>query len=106
MATHLPPHWTDLKRELMEKWHELTERDLERTRGHSESIVELIEKKVGLAIDEASERFSEIASRYHLYDEPEETKPVLTEEKKERVLELKPKKPANRDRKPKEDFRA
>lgn len=106
MASQFPPQWTELKRELMEKWHELTERDLDSTRGHSESIIGLLERKIGLAIDEASEKFAEIASHYHLYDEPEEEKPILTAEKKERVLELKPKKPANRDRKPKDDFRA
>ncbi|WP_413568257.1 transcriptional regulator [Bdellovibrio sp. HCB117] len=105
MATHLPG-WTDLKRELMEKWHELKERDLEETRGNAQSIVDLLEKKVGLAMDEASEKFAEIASHYHLYDEPEEHPEDLTKDKKERVLELKPKKPANRDRKPKDDFLA
>ncbi|KYG67829.1 transcriptional regulator [Bdellovibrio bacteriovorus] len=105
MATHLPG-WTDLKRELMEKWHELKERDLEETRGNAQSIVDLLEKKVGLAMDEASEKFAEIASHYHLYDEPEERPEDLTKDKKERVLELKPKKPANRDRKPKDDFLA
>ncbi|WP_373997796.1 transcriptional regulator [Bdellovibrio bacteriovorus] len=90
----------------MEKWHELKERDLEETRGNAQSIVDLLEKKVGLAMDEASEKFAEIASHYHLYDEPEERPEDLTKDKKERVLELKPKKPANRDRKPKDDFLA
>lgn len=104
---NLPGHgWTELKRELMEKWHELTENDLEKTRGNSESIVELLEKKVGMAIDDASEKFAEIASHYHLYDEPEEKPVKISKEKKEKVLELSPKKPANRDRKPKDDFRA
>ncbi|MBV2167895.1 MAG: transcriptional regulator [Bdellovibrio sp.] len=107
MATHLPGHkWLELKRELMEKWHELTENDLEKTRGNAQSIVDLLEKKVGMAIEDASERFAEIASRYHLYDEPEEHPPKMTEEKKEKILELRPKKPANRDRKPKNNFRA
>jgi len=106
MATHLPGHrWTELKKELMEKWHELTESDLERTRGNYKSIVDLLEKKVGSSIEDASEKFAEIASHYHLYDEPEEKPPEAPQEKKERVLELKPKKPANRDRKPKDDFR-
>lgn len=103
MATQIPGHrWHELKQELMEKWHELTENDLERTRGNVQSIVDLLENKVGMAIEEASEKFEEIASRYHLYDEPEEKPPKLTDEKKERVLELKPKKPANKDRKPKD----
>ncbi|MGZ3774368.1 MAG: transcriptional regulator [Pseudobdellovibrionaceae bacterium] len=107
MATQLPPHkWADLKRDLMEKWHELTERDLEKTKGNYKSIVDLLEKKVGMAIEDASERFEEIASHYHLYDEPEEKPVKITKDKKERVFELKPKKPANRDRKPKNNFHA
>ncbi len=56
----------------MQKWHELTENDLEKTRGNVQSIVDLLEKKVGMAIEDASERIAEMASRYHLYDEPEE----------------------------------
>ncbi|MGZ3769971.1 MAG: transcriptional regulator [Bdellovibrio sp.] len=107
MATHLPPQkWAELKRELMEKWHELTERDLEKINGNYESLVDLLEKKVGMAIEDASERFEEIAEHYHLYDEPEEKPVKIPKEKKERVLELRPKKPANRDRKPKNNFRA
>lgn len=107
MASGLPPNkWSELKRELMERWHQLTENDLERTRGNAQSLADLIERKVGTAIDDASERFAEIASRYHLYDEPEEKPTEIPKEKKERVMELKPKKPANRDRKPKDDFRA
>lgn len=61
---------------------------------------------MGLAFEEASEKFAEIASRYRVYEEPQETTPQLTQEKKERVLELKPKRPANRDRKPKDNFHA
>lgn len=107
MATHIPPHkWVELKRELMEKWQELTERDLEKTKGNYQSIVDLLEKKVGMAIEDASERFSEIASHYHLFDEPEERALNIPKEKKERILELNPKKPANRDRKPKNNFHA
>lgn len=107
MPTQLPtPKWVELKRELMEKWHELTEHDLEKTKGNAQSIIDLLEKKVGMAIEDASERFAEIASHYHLYDEPEEKPAKLSPEKKEKVMELKPKKPANRDRKPKENFKA
>ncbi|WP_413557769.1 transcriptional regulator [Bdellovibrio sp. HCB209] len=82
--------WQDLKKELMEKWHELTENDLDSTRGNSNSIVDLLEKKVGMRIEEASERFAEIASRYHLYDEPEDEKPTAIKPEQERVMELKP----------------
>ncbi|WP_413575095.1 transcriptional regulator [Bdellovibrio sp. HCB290] len=79
----------------MEKWHELTENDLDSTRGNSNRIVNLLEKKVGMRIEEASEKFAEIASHYHLYDEPEETGSAPDESKEERVFELKPKNPDN-----------
>ncbi|AHZ85112.1 hypothetical protein [Bdellovibrio bacteriovorus] len=105
MASQIPGQgWQELKRELMQKWRELSENDLENTKGNAQSIVDLLERKVGMAIDEASEKFAEIASHYHLYDEPEEKPVKVAEEKKERVMELKPKAPANRDRKPKDDY--
>ncbi len=93
--------WTDLKKELVNRWHELSENDLEKTQGNSESVIELLEKKLGLAFEEASEKFSEMASHYQLYDEPEEKPEDVIAEKRERVLELSPKAPANMDRKPK-----
>lgn len=102
MAAHIPGHgWKDLKQELMEKWHELTENDLEKTRGNYRSIVDLLEKKVGMRIEEASEKFEKIASHYHLYDEPEEEPDNATKPKSERVLELNPKKETPPDLKPK-----
>lgn len=105
MAPQIDPHgWRDLKRELLSKWRELSENDLEKTKGNSRSIITLLEQKVGLAIDEASEKFAEIASHYHLYNEPQERPEKVPEEKKERVMELRPKPPANRDRKPKGDY--
>lgn len=94
--------WQDLKRELMTKWRELTENDLEKTKGNVQSIVDLLERKVGVALEEASEKVAEMASRYRLYEEPKEKPTKVTEAKKERVMELKPKAPANKDRKPKD----
>ncbi len=93
--------WTELKKDLAERWHELTENDLENTKGESRSVIDLLENKLGLAFEEASQKFSEMASHYQLYDEPEETDEEIIEEKRERVLELSPKPPANKDRKPK-----
>ncbi|UYL09504.1 transcriptional regulator [Bdellovibrio sp. SKB1291214] len=94
---HLPGHaWQDLKKELMEKWHELTENDLDSTRGNTHSILDLIERKVGMKIEEASERFAEIASHYHLYDEPEDEEVSPDNSKDEHVMELTPKKPTAR----------
>lgn len=93
--------WRDLKKDLISQWSDLTENDLESTRGESRSVIELLENKLGMAFEEASERFEEVASRYKLYDEPEDV-PEELEEKKQRILELRPKAPANRDRKPKD----
>lgn len=103
MASFQSPSWTELKKELMQKWHQLTEHEIDHTRGDRRSLADLLERKVGLAIEEASEKVAEMASHYHLYDEPEENVKVkeLEEEKHERVLELMPKAPANKDRKPK-----
>jgi hypothetical protein len=99
----IPSHlWQDLKKELMEKWHELEEHELDQTRGNINSVVDLMEKKLGLAFEEASRKMSEMTSHYHLYDEPEESEP--TPEKKsteEKILELKPEiKPKDRPSKP------
>lgn len=103
---HLSGHtWKELKRELMSRWSELTENDLESTRGNSNSIIELLENKVGLAIDEASEKFAEIASHYHLYDEPEESESHTVRDKTERVMELKPRSPSGRKEVPRNDFK-
>ncbi len=107
MATHLPgPSWRDLKKELMEKWHELSENELDRTNGNAPSVIDLIEKKVGLAFEEASKKFQEMASRYQLYDAPEEQKPPsqAVQDKAEKVMELSPKKPAGKDPKPRDPF--
>ena len=97
--------WKELKRELMAKWYELTENDLESTRGNSTSIVKLLEEKVGLAIEEANEKFAEIASRYHLHDEPEESEHPLKRNDSEEVMELRPKSPAGRKEVPRDDWK-
>ncbi|MDG0816010.1 transcriptional regulator [Bdellovibrio svalbardensis] len=90
--TNLPGNgWRDLKRELMSKWHELTEHEIEKTKGEPFSLAELLERKVGMKIEEASEHVQEMAERFHLYDEPKEAKAEPLKEKKERVLELSPK---------------
>lgn len=94
MNPNIPGHgWQEIKRELMNRWKELTDHELEQTKGNERSIAELLEKKVGLAIDDASERYAEIASRYRLFEEPKQREPVPQEEKPPRILELRPRKP-------------
>ncbi len=105
--TNLPGHgWRDLKQELMSKWHELTEHELEKTKGERMSLAELLEKKVGMKIEEASERVEEMAERFHLYDEPKDTPAEILKQKKERVLELGPENPPPRNNeKPLDDLK-
>lgn len=100
----LPGHnWQELKRELMERWNELTEHDLDRTLGNKNSIISLIEKKVGLAMDEASEKFAEMASHYRLYNEPEEEEPPKpAEPRKEKIWEVNPPHKEDKDTKPRD----
>ncbi|QDK39788.1 transcriptional regulator [Bdellovibrio sp. NC01] len=74
----------------MSKWHELTENDIDSTQGSKASLMDLLERKIGMKIEDASERIEEMAERYHLYEEPEETQRELSKQKKERVLELSP----------------
>ena len=103
MASPIPnPSWRDLKQELMQRWHQLTEHEIDKTGGDRRSLADLLERKVGIAIEDASEKIEEMASHYHLYDEPEEQAKVeeLKEDKPERILELTPKKPAGKDSKP------
>jgi hypothetical protein len=106
MATHLPGHgWQDFKHELMNKWHELTEHELESTHGNVKSIADLLEKKVGAPIERVSERLEEMASHYHLYDEPEEKTMAVPKDQSEKVMELSPKIPSDIDPKPKDNFK-
>jgi|GEM_PF-1374738 hypothetical protein len=103
---YIPGHrWQELKRELMEKWHELSDSELDETHGNVNSITDLLEKKLGLAFEEASRKMQEMTSHYHLYDEPEEDETEVENKKpiKERILELNPQKqPADRPAKPRD----
>ncbi|MEN0059693.1 MAG: transcriptional regulator [Bdellovibrio sp.] len=74
------PDWTDLKRELTERWREQKSR----------SMMDTFEQKVGAVFEEVSEKLSEMTSRYHLYEEPHETEAEVSKEESERVLELSP----------------
>ena len=57
-----------------------------------------------MKFDEASLYFEELASRFHLYDEPKVTNMPLDKDKKESTSELSPKQPSTLDMKPKDDF--
>lgn len=104
MNHQLPSGWHELKQELLSRWHEINENDLYRTRDERTSIIELLEKKVGMRFDEASLYFEGLASRFHLYDEPKFTKMPLDKDKKESTKEMTPQSPSNLDQKPKDDF--
>ncbi len=99
-----PRGWLELKKEILSRWHEITENDILKVRNERQSIIELLEKNVGLKIDEAARYFEEMASRFHLYEEPKDEKQPMDKDKKESPRELTPKIPADRDLKPKDDF--
>lgn len=96
--------WHDLKREIISRWQEITENDILRIKNERRSIIDLLEKKVGMKFEEASQFFEEMAERFHLYDEPKYHEAPTTKAKKEKVLELSPKRPSDKDLKPKDEF--
>jgi hypothetical protein len=104
MTYYDPNGWQHLKRELLTRWREINESDLLKVQNEKRSLIDLLEKKVGLKIDDASRYVEEMASRFHIYEEPKEEAVPVDKEKKEKVFELRPKKPANKDLKPKDDF--
>jgi len=88
---HLGSHgWKDVKKELMQKWHELTENDLDKTRGERRSLMDLLERKIGMPIEEASEHIEQIAERYHLFEEPHEAPTPTPRNPEEKIFELSP----------------
>ena len=56
--------WKEVKGEITKKWGELTDDDLERTKGNFSSLVGLVEQKLGIKKEEATTHLTEIANRY------------------------------------------
>lgn len=56
--------WNELKGDLRSQWGELTDDELERTKGNSTSIIGLLQQKYAHAKEDLQEKFDEIMSRY------------------------------------------
>lgn len=54
--------WTDLKTQVMKSWSEITHDELDLTGGNLQSVIALVEKKVGLAREEAATKLMELAA--------------------------------------------
>ena len=96
--------WRQLKQSLLEHWNQLTEKELEATQRKPQEIINLIRFRLGLTLDEASRKFSEMLERIEKFEVPHEVSPQVNKNKKETVKKLAPPPPANRDRKPKDKF--
>ena len=70
------PHWKSFKKDVMDHWQGLTDDDIEKTQGNKASLLSLIEKKLGLEMNQVSGKMDEMTSHYHLYDEPVGQDPV------------------------------
>lgn len=70
------PHWKSFKKDMMEHWKGLTDEDIEKTQGNKESLLGLLERKLGLELNQVSGKMDEMTSHYHLYDEPVDQNPV------------------------------
>lgn len=56
--------WTEIKGEIQKTWGNLTGDDLEKTKGNLKSIAGLLQQKYGLAQEDASEKITELYSRF------------------------------------------
>lgn len=70
--------WKEIKGELRKAWGDLTDDEVEQTKGNMESISGLIQQKFGLTKDQAKERLEKVYSKFE--DKTEEYKNNLREE--------------------------
>lgn len=56
--------WTEIKGEMKKKWGQLTENDLETTKGNAESLVGLVQQKLGVKKEEAQKHLSDLAGSW------------------------------------------
>ena len=56
--------WKEIKGDIRKKWGQLTENDVEATRGNLHSLVGVLQQKFGLAKEEATKHLNEITARY------------------------------------------
>ena len=63
-SDELSGKWTEIKGEINKKWGELTDSELEKTKGNAESLVGLVQQKLGVKKEEAHTHLSELAGRW------------------------------------------
>ncbi len=56
--------WKEIKGDIRKKWGQLTENDVEATRGNLHSLAGVLQQKFGLAKDEAIKHLNEITERH------------------------------------------
>ena len=52
-------HWTRLKRDIRERWGDLTDDELDQIEGETEQLVGAIQKKYGRSVEEARKEVDE-----------------------------------------------
>ena len=63
-SEELKGKWLEVKGDITKKWGELTDDDLERTKGNFNSLVGVVVQKMGLKTEEVSQQLKDIAARY------------------------------------------
>jgi uncharacterized protein YjbJ (UPF0337 family) len=63
-SDELKGKWLEIKGEIAKKWGELTDNDLEKTKGNFGALVGLLQQKLGMKKEEASEHLKTIADRW------------------------------------------
>lgn len=63
-SAELKGKWREVKGEITKKWGQLSDDDLEKTKGNFSSLVGLVEQKLGLKKEEVSNHLSQIADKY------------------------------------------
>lgn len=66
--------WREVKGEVSKKWGEITDSDLETTKGNAESLVGLVQQKLGVKKEEAQQHLSDIASTWRAKGKSEVSK--------------------------------
>lgn len=56
--------WKEIKGEITKKWGQLSDNELEVTKGNAESLVGLMQQKLGMKKEEVHQQLSEVASRW------------------------------------------
>ncbi len=63
-SLELKGKWKEVKGEITKKWGKLTDDDLEKTKGNFSSLVGLVEQKLGMKKQEATDQLTQIGNRY------------------------------------------